>query len=332
MTLEVIDPGLAAAVQDLGRFGLKRFGVPAAGALDPLMLSCANLLLGNPPDSAGIEILAMGPTLLAADGPAALALAGEIEARKTAADGTSSPVPAWSAVILAQGESLKIGAPRKGVAYLAVCGGIRTAPLLGSRATYRRAGLGGFLAAQDRLPCGTPGALRQGPAWRYEEGPIRVLPGPQDDHFPASSLETLENGEFTVAPTSDRMGLRLSGPLLAHNDKGAEILTDGVVPGAIQVPGDGQPIILLADGQTTGGYAKIATVISADLPRLGQVRPGDSLQFRLVTRDEARRALMKRRADLAGWQGKLTGAAGEIDQAALYRANLISGVVAGMEE
>ena len=128
------------------------------------------------------------------------------------------------------------------------------------------------------------------------------------------------------------MGLRLSGPALAHNEKGAEIPTDGVIPGAIQVPGDGQPIVLLADGQTTGGYAKIATVISADLPRLGQARPGDVLRFKRVDRGEARKALARRQAELATWQGKLTAAAGEIDQAALYRANLISGVVAGGDE
>lgn len=330
--IQILDPGMAVAVQDCGRFGLKRFGVPQAGALDPLLLACANLLLDNPPAAAGLEILAMGPTLLATDGSVAVALAGEIEARKAAPDGTVSAVPAWSAVILAQGESLKIGAPRKGVAYLALSGGILTTPMLGSRATYRRAGLGGFLAAKERLPCGSPAALRQGPPWRYEQGPIRVLPGPQDDHFPAKSLDALESGEFKVGSASDRMGLRLSGPVLPHNDKGAEIPTDGVVPGAIQVPGDGQPIVLLADGQTTGGYAKIATVISADLPRLGHARPGEILGFKLVTREEARKALAKRLADLATWQGKLTSAAGEIDQQALYRANLISGVVAGMEE
>lgn len=332
MMLEVIDPGMAVAVQDFGRFGLKRFGVPAAGALDPLMLTCANLLLGNPPDAAGLEILAMGPTLQAIDGPVAVALAGEIEARKIRPDGSAAAVPAWGAVILAQGERLKIAAPRKGAAYLAVSGGFLTAPLLGSRATYRRAGLGGFLAAKDLLPCGTPGPLHQGSAWRYEDGPIRVLPGPQEDHFPAASIALLERAEFTVASASDRMGLRLSGPVLAHNHKGAEIPTDGVVPGAIQVPGDGQPIVLLADGQTTGGYAKIATVIGADLPRLGQARPGETVRFKLVTREEARKALVERQADLAGWQAKLTGAAGEIDHAALYRANLISGVSAGMEE
>lgn len=332
MMLEVIDPGTAVALQDFGRFGLKRFGVPQAGALDPLMLSCANLLLGNPPDRAGLEILAMGPTLQANDGPVAVALAGEIEARKIRSDGSSTAVPAWVAVILAQGERLKIAAPRKGAAYLAVSGGFLTAPVLGSRATYRRAGLGGFLVARDRLPCGTPGLLYQGSAWRYEDGPIRVLPGPQEDHFPAASIALFEQAEFTVAPASDRMGLRLAGPILAHNEKGAEIPTDGVVPGAIQVPGDGQPIVLLADGQTTGGYAKIATVISADLPRLSQARAGDRLRFKLITREEARKAMAKRQAEMAGWQAKLTGAAGEIDHAALYRANLISGVSSGMEE
>lgn len=330
--IQILDPGMAVAIQDRGRFGLRRFGVPVAGALDPLLLACANMLLDNPADCAGLEVPAAGPTLLAAEGPVAIALAGEIDARKTAADGAITPIPPWCAVILAQGETLKIGAPRKGLAYLAVSGGIRTEPMLGSRATYRRAGLGGFLKTGDRLPCAAPGALRQGPAWRYEEDPIRVLPGPQRDHFTVAGLDALENGAFTVSPSSDRMGLRLSGPALAHNDKGAEIPTDGVVPGAIQVPGDGQPIILLADGQTTGGYAKIATVISADLPRLGQARPGDVLRFARVDRGEARKALAKRMADLANWQGALSGALGKIDQAALYRANLISGVVSGGEE
>jgi biotin-dependent carboxylase-like uncharacterized protein len=328
----VLDPGMAAAIQDLGRLGFKRFGVPAAGALDPLLLACANLLLDNHAEAAGLELPSIGPTLLAAEGPVAVALAGDISADKIAADGTTCAVPAWRAVILAQGERLTIGAPRQGVAYLAVSGGVQSPPMLGSRATYRRAGLGALLEAGDNIPCAAPGALRQGPPWRYEDGPIRVLLGPQDDHFPAASLQALEGGPFKVGASSDRMGLRLSGPVLSHNDKGAEIPTDGVIPGAIQVPGDGQPIVLLADGQTTGGYAKIATVISADLPRLGHARPGDVLRFARVGRDEARKALARRHADLAIWRRHLTAAAGGIDRAALYRANLISGVVAGGDE
>jgi len=330
--IEVLEPGMAVAVQDPGRFGLRRFGVPVAGALDPLMLACANLLLGNPPDSAGLELLATGPTLLAAEGSVGVALAGDIEARKIAPDGTACAIHPWTAAVLAQGETLRIGAPRRGIGYLALSGGVQTAPMLGSRATYRRAGLGRFVAAGDRLPCGPAVMLNQGPAWRHEDGPIRVIPGPQDDHFTAEALEILEKAEFRVGPASDRMGLRLSGPALLHNDRGAEIPTDGVVPGAIQVPGDGQPIVLLADGQTTGGYAKIATVISADLPRLGQARPGDGLRFQLVSRAEARETLRRQQADLVLWRVRLTVAAGEIDQAALYRANLISGVVSGGDE
>ena len=328
----VIDPGMAVAVQDAGRFGLRRFGVPLAGALDPILLACANALLGNSSEAAGLELLVSGPTLAADQGSVAIALAGDVTVQRIAADGTTTSVKPWTAIVLASGEQLKIGPPRRGIAYLAVSGGIQSAPMLGSRSTYRRAGLGGFLEKSGDLPCSAPGALHQGKEWRWEDGPIRVLPGPQDDHFPAESLEALEGAQFTIGPASDRMGLRLSGPVLAHNVKGAEIPTDGVVPGVIQVPGDGQPIILLADGQTTGGYAKIATVISADLPRLGHLRPGDQVRFQRVTRTEARQALKERQTSFDRWCANLSGAAGEIDQEALYRANLISGVISGQDE
>ena len=328
----VIDQGMAVAVQDAGRFGLRRFGVPVSGALDPVLLACANALVGNPPEAAGLELLVGGPVLAADKGSVAVALAGDVSAQRITADGASSPVKPWTATVLVSGEQLKIGPPHRGIAYLAVSGGIRTAPMLGSRATYRRAGLGGFLEKGQSLPCAEPGALHQGREWRWEDGPIRVLPGPQDDHFPPESLTALESETFKIGPASDRMGLRLSGKPLAHNGKGAEIPTDGVVPGVIQVPGDGQPIILLADGQTTGGYAKIATVIRADLPRLGHLRPGDAVRFRRVTREEARAALKERQAALSRWRATLTGAAGQIDQAALYCANLISGAVSGRDE
>jgi len=331
-SLEITDPGMAVAVQDRGRFGLRRFGVPVAGALDPTLLACANALLGNPPEAAGLELLVSGPTLKATAGSVAVALAGEVSAQRIGVDGTTSPVKPWTAIVLISGETLRVGPPRKGIAYLAVSGGIQSEPLLGSRATYRRAGLGGFLEKGGSLPCAAPGALHQGKNWAWESGPIRVLPGPQDDHFPEASLDLLERQSFKVGPASDRMGLRLSGETpLSHTDKGAEIATDGVVPGVIQVPGDGQPIVLLADGQTTGGYAKIATVIAADLPRLGHLRPGDAVTFKRVARDEARQALKDRQAAFARWCASLTGAAGQIDQAALYRANLISGAVSGQE-
>jgi biotin-dependent carboxylase-like uncharacterized protein len=332
MSLEIVDSGLAVAVQDKGRFGLRRFGVPVAGALDPTLLACANALLGNPPEAAGLELLVGGPALRAMEGNVAIALAGEVSAQRIGTDGNARPVKPWTAFVLACGETLRVGAPRKGIAYLAVSGGIQSQPMLGSRATYRRAGLGGFLEQGRSLPCSAPGALHHGKGWSWESGPIRVLPGPQDDHFLEESLDLLEHQRFTVGPASDRMGLRLSGEApLTHNDKGAEIATDGVVPGVIQVPGDGQPIVLLADGQTTGGYAKIATVIAADLPRLGHLRPGDAVTFKRVTREEARKALKERQAAFARWCGGLTGAAGQIDQVALYRANLISGAVSGQE-
>ena len=285
------------------------------------------------PDAAGLELLVRGPALAAGEGGVALALVGDISAQRLSPDGSSSPVQPWTAFVLASGETLKIGAARKGIAYLAVSGGIQTAPMLAAAPPIAAPGWVVCLEKGGTLPCGAPAALHQGKAWTWERGPVRVLPGPQYDHFPQESFDALEDYAFTVGSASDRMGLRLSGPApLAHNDKGAEIATDGVVPGVIQVPGDGQPIVLLADGQTTGGYAKIAAVISADLPRLGHLRPGDDIRFTLVTRNEAREALKERQTVFARWLAGLTGAAGEIDQAALYHANLISGAISGRDE
>lgn len=326
------DGGLAVAVQDRGRFGLRRFGVPLSGALDPLLLAAANLLLGNDDDAAGLEIILGGPTLIARDQPVGVALAGELSATISRADGGTTALPAWQGVLLAPGESLRVSPPRRGIGYLAVSGGVLAEKLLGSRSTYRRAGLGRFLAAGDRLPCGPAGKLQSSQPWQNIMGAIRILPGPQQEHFPKASLDALVAAPYSVTPDSDRMGLRLRGEHLAHNEKGADILTDGVLPGVIQVPADGQPILLLADAQTSGGYAKIATVIAADMPRLGHCRAGDSLEFTWVDRKQARDALAERQRQFTLWRQQIGRQPGVIDEAALYGQNLISGTTAGEDE
>jgi biotin-dependent carboxylase-like uncharacterized protein len=280
-----------------------------------------------------------GPTFeVEADG-LRVALGGPGELRIEGAEGLRS-VPPWTAVALSRGDVVTVGPLRGGpVAVLAVSGGIGTPPFLGSRATYARAGLGGHegraLRAGDRVPLGpstsaAPLALPEPP--RDAGGPIRVLPGPQEDHFTPEALAALTSAPFEATAEMDRMGMRLKGPALAHRaPELAQIVSDGIVPGAIQVPGDGAPIVLLADGQTVGGYPKIATVIGADLPRLARIAPGAPLRFAAVTLAEAEAARAAEARRLAALIASARPAAldGGIDLKRLYEANLIDGVSAG---
>lgn len=334
--LEVLAAGVANTVQDRGRFGLRAQGVPVAGAADPLLLACANRLLGNADGDAGIEIPLAGPTLVARGGPLRVALAGDVVASVRAADGPSRPARPWATVTLQAQDQLHIGAVRSGVAYLALPGGCDVPVVLGSRSTYARAGLGGIdghaLQGGDRLPCG-PGAPPAGPdmqadPWVQAAGPLRVMLGPQDEAFEPESLATFLAGSYRVTPECDRMGMRLEGPALRHRH-GADIVSEGVVPGAIQVPGNGQPIILLADAQTVGGYTKIATVIRADLPRLAHARPGQTLRFAAVTRQQARQAWVEQQAQFERWARSCRPSArdGQPDLGRLAQANLVSGMI-----
>jgi biotin-dependent carboxylase-like uncharacterized protein len=267
------------------------------------------------------------------DEPVAVVLVGDVTGTLIATDGNQRPLPAWQATLLRPGDLLRIGAPRSGIGYLGVSGGILTPPLLGSRSTYRRAGMGRFLLTGDLLPCGPASLLGSAPSWRHDDRPVRLLAGPQQDHFPPESIDRLYASPYLIASDSDRMGLRLSGPALRHNEKGAEIATDGVLPGVLQVPADGQPILLLADAQTTGGYAKIGTVISADLPRLAHLRPGAEIRFQQVDRTQARQALRDNADRFDHWRRAISDKPpGQIDNDALYRHNLISGATLGEDE
>lgn len=329
--LGIVECGMAVSLQDFGRRNLRRFGVPCSGALDPLALAAANHLLGNKPDACGMEIMLSGPHLAIAGMPVAVALAGEISGQ-IQGDGAARPLPAWQAALLQPGERLKIAAPQRGTAYLAVSGGILVDSILGSRSFYGRAGLGRPLVEGEFLPCGAAGARHAHRPWRLAEGPIRLLPGPQLDYFGAEARDLLVGQEYRVARDSDRMGLRLIGAPLRHNEQGAECPTEAVLPGQIQIPADGQPIILLADAQTSGGYAKIAAVIAADLPRLAHLRPGEKLRFDWVDHGEAIALLRRQQRDFESWRETCRDSAGVIDQTALYRENLISGMVAGGDE
>ena len=270
-----------------------------------------------------------------------VALAGELAGRIVGVGGDVRRLAAWSAAVLQPGDSLQLGRPQ-GVAYLAVAGGFLTPPMLGSRATYARAGLGGVdgraLAAGDRLPClpfaGSPQHAFVAAPLQHPGGPIRVIPGPQADHFTPAALASFYSEPWTLTPARDRMGLRLAGPRLAHVPGGADIVSDGVTPGAIQVPADGQPIVLLADCQTVGGYPKIATVIRADLPRLAHLPPGAEIRFVAVDATHAAEARAAQARLLAGWRTTLRPAArhGDIPTETLLAANLAGAALRGDEE
>ncbi|MEO1722214.1 MAG: biotin-dependent carboxyltransferase family protein [Pseudomonadota bacterium] len=339
--LKVIDPGLATSLQDGGRRGYQRFGVPPSGALDTDSLAEANALVGAEPDAPALEMRFLGPTL-EAEGPMRIATAGaEVAMQLKHANGSEETVGGWRGVKLAAGDRLRIGPlKRSATAYLAVAGGFAAEPVLGSNATLTRAGLGGFegrgLSGGDRLPLAAAemptGPDRALPP-REERGPlrIRVVLGPQDDHFTASALETFLATVWTVSDRSDRMGLRLDGGTLEHSSepgRGADIVSDGIVTGAVQVPGSGQPILLLADRQTSGGYAKIAAAITADLPALGRAGPGAKLRFEVVTAAEGAAAARAAQAALKKRLARMTDVTDmALNLQALYSENLITGLI-----
>ncbi|WP_422015973.1 biotin-dependent carboxyltransferase family protein [Roseateles sp.] len=295
--IEILRAGPLATVQDLGRNTWRDRGISRCGALDELALAQGNLLVGNPVDAAGLEFT-LGPATLRFDADGCIAITGtDGEARL---DG--QPLYPWWRHRVRAGQTLKLAAPRERMrSYVAVAGGIAVPEALGSRSTDLKAGFGGLagraLRDGDRLPLATPAALpwrRIGirpPAW---DSTVRVLHGPEHDEFSAAAREAFWAADWQVTPQSNRMGYRLAGPALVR-EHGGELASHGVLPGVIQVPPAGQPIVLLADAQTTGGYPKIGVVIRADLWKLGQLRLGARLRFVPCTPDDAVAALREQR-------------------------------------
>jgi biotin-dependent carboxylase-like uncharacterized protein len=296
--LEVVAHGLHTTVQDLGRVGYQNVGLPASGPLDRISLRLANALVGNPPGTPALEMLLLGATFAVAANSVRIALVGGDGALEIGAD-RARDVPTGRSVRLVRGDVFRVRASGDSVcAYLAIEGGPQIAPLLGSAATYVRSGIGGFhgraLRRGDRLPLARDAvdvrdelALAR-PVDLGLDRPIRVVLGPQRDYFTDAAVATFLSAEYVVSNQADRMGFRLDGPPLAHA-KGYNIVSDGTVEGAIQVPGSGKPIILMVDHQTTGGYPKIATVISADIPVVGRRKPGRAIRFAAIDVEDARR-------------------------------------------
>jgi biotin-dependent carboxylase-like uncharacterized protein len=292
--IRIVDPGPQTTVQDLGRVGQLRYGIPPSGPLDVRAFVLANRLVGNADGAAGLECTLMGPRFTV-EAACAMAVTGA-DAPVTI---NGQEAESWTTLPLAPGDTVRVGAARAGVRiYVAFSGGLDVPLVLGSRSTYLRGRLGGLqgraLKRDDVLQAfaAPPPPVRRVPAAErptFEPEPeIRVVLGPQAERFTAEGLAALQEGPYEMLPQSDRMGARLKGPRIAHVH-GHDIISDGIALGSIQVPGDGQPIILLVDRQSTGGYTKIATVGSFDIGRVGQVKPGQRLRFRAVDLAEAHR-------------------------------------------
>ena len=296
---EVLSPGAFTTIQDLGRYGYQKYGVSISGAMDRFSLRVANLLAGNDEGEAAVEAAIIGPRLKSL---------GKIRVAITGADLSpeidGKPAPLWRILDVPEGGILSFGGAKSGCrAYLAISGGVDFPIVMGSRSIHTRSNLGGngrALAKGDVLKIKESGIRNQeSGAYPLPEGlipvygrkwKVRVVLGPQNDYFTPRGIETFLNSEYEITPQADRMGYRLKGPKIEHKS-GPDIFTDATPPGSIQVPGDGMPIILLADGQTTGGYSKIAAVISVDQDLLAQARPGDRVRFQRITIPEAHRLL-----------------------------------------
>ncbi len=285
--LKVISPGPFTTVQDRGRFGFQSLGVPPCGMLDAWAGGLANLLVGNGPDAAVLEFTFMGGQMEVMDKFCLAVTGGDMKLSIN-----DRPCAAWATHMVQTGDILRLGPVHSGCrTYMAVTGGICVPDVMGSRSTYTGAAIGGLdgriLAAEDILERGQgafPDHSRALPEeWipKYlSEIVLRAIPGPQDDYF---ETETFFNAAFTVTDKANRMGYRLKGPVVLRKpEKPKSIISEPSLPGGVQIPEDGQPIILLAE-QTVGGYAKIATVISSDIPKLAQAVPGDWIRFEAVT-------------------------------------------------
>jgi antagonist of KipI len=296
--LGVAQPGMLTTIQDLGRFGYQKYGISVSGAMDKFAVRVGNLLVGNDQGEAVIEMTGTGPILRLLSNLVVAFTGGDF---CPAVNG--KPVPMWQALTLKEGDIVSYGCdfPRSGFrAYMAINGGIDIPAVMGSRSTHLLSKLGGVgrpLVKGDLLRVKSTRTRPVTGRLNPEQIPgypkiitVRVIPGPQDDYFTSAGMGTFFSGQYQITPKASRMGYRLEGPRIEHRH-GADILSDATPAGSVQVPGDGMPIILLADGQTTGGYAKIGVVISPDQDKLAQASPGDKVNFQKVDVSEAHKIM-----------------------------------------
>lgn len=296
---QLLKPGLFTTVQDLGRYGYLKYGVPISGAMDTFSLVAANSLVGNSPNDACLEITLVGPELQALAKTQIALTGGDISPRTNGQD-----ISMWQTLTVQEGDVISFGKMKNGCrAYVSIRGGIDTPIVLGSRSTYVRGGFGGISGRQLKT-----GDLIEGFDTRLlnheylmpeelvpqftDQFRANVILGPQGDMFTDEGVETLLSNPYRVTLEADRMGYRLQGPAIRHKAK-ADIVSDALLPGAVQVPKSGQPIVIMRDAQTTGGYAKIAVVISSDLDMLGQAKPNETIEFVKTTTSQAHETLIE---------------------------------------
>jgi antagonist of KipI len=320
VTLRIVTGGLQTTVQDLGRMGRQRSGIPVCGAMDRLALRVGNMLVGNDDDAAALEASLIGPAITFEQSALIALTGGDLEATIN-----GSEVPPWHAISVPAGATLRCGQPRVGCrAYIAVAGGVDVPLVFGSRSTYLRAQFGGYegraLRSGDLLLTGERSreaeeiavALRESGAaavaarWsvagalrpRYTDDPVaRLIPGAHYDLLDDESRDRLGAATFRISSSSDRMGYRLTGVELSLREP-IELLSEGVAFGTVQLPPGGEPIVLMADHQTTGGYPRVGEVASVDLPLVAQLKPGDRLRFQLVSVEEAQDVYLAQERDL----------------------------------
>ena len=347
--LKVVKAGLYSTIQDRGRFGLRHMGIPWSGVLCPAWQTIANALVGNPANAPVVECFEGGLELQSVgEQPVRVAVVGDHEAVvKTSLNGGVTLAEPNRTLTLTGGEKLLLissgGARQAIVAIFGVC----IKEHLGSSSTYAKASLGGLdgsiLQAGNEIPINTPSITGdETPTHRrchlpdklcYQASEIRAIPGPQFDNFSPGGQATFSSSDYVLSTDVDRMGARFNGPVIAHRDAASkDIVSDAIVPGSIQIPGSGLPIVLLNDAQTAGGYPKIATVISADLPLAGLQRTGATFRFRLVSINEAIAAQRHTLECVAQTISSFSVCSRErLDSATLLQTNLIDGVTDGSE-
>ncbi len=302
MSVTVLNPGLLTTIQDQGRVGYQQFGVSVSGVMDPRSAALANILAGNPQGEAVLECTMMGPQLQFSKDNCIAITGGDLGPNL---DGR--PIENCAAVPVRAGQTLKFTGPRAGCrAFIAFAGGLDIPEVMGSRSTYMKARIGGlegrklrkgdeigFRAPKPALPRLEDRKMRP----EFIPQPVytlRVILGPQDDAFTGAGLQTFLSETYSVTQEFDRMGCRMEGPAIEHRES-ADIISDGIAFGAVQVPASGKPIVMLADRQTTGGYTKIANVITADFRILAQLKAGDRVRFRKVSVQFAQDLLLAQR-------------------------------------
>ena len=299
---KVLKPGLQTTVQDLGRYGFREFGVSPSGAMDPYSLQIGNLLVGNNLGEAGLEASLNGPVLIALHDVSIAICGGNLTPKITGQE-----VPLWKSIVIKKGQILSFGELKEGArTYISISGGIDVPFVLNSKSTNLTGEFGGFegraLKEGDTL-FGNPFTRRNRflhtqliPKYTNQLT-VRVIVGPHTDKFTTAGLETFLNEEYSISSRSNRMGYQLTGPKIEHSST-ADIISDAIPLGGIQVPASGQPIILMAEHQTTGGYSRIGTVASADIPLLAQAQPGTKVRFKEISLQTAQDLLIDSRKRL----------------------------------